>query len=767
MAYDLVARLRLIDNMTGPLDKATGGLKGVGKMALGVSTAIAGIGAAIGAVSALTSSVDKAMSFEGQMDSIASLDESMKKGTAGYARMQALALEMGAKTKYSALEAAKGMEELVKAGLSVEQIDKGGGLEAALNLATAGGLDLAEAAEVMSTSLNAFKDNNLKAADAANILAGTANASATDVRDLKYSLAQVSAVANGVGMTFRDTNIALGLFANNGIKGSDAGTSLKTMLSNLQPGTKTQTLLMQKLGIMTADGANKFFDAAGNLKDLESIAGTLQDSMKNLTNQQRAAALETLFGSDAVRAGNILYKEGAKGVAEFSTKLKEAPTALQVATAKMDNAQGAVEQFKGAMETLQISALLPTMPLIKNLALAAANFAGKLTTWLSGDQAKAWGAAISGTINTVKGVFTGMFQLFSGDKMGGINTLFGAGMDAGQIKTVIRIVNTIKSALAGVMDFINKLSPIFKAQMESWGKFFSDFWTLIQPLFPPIGAAIKAVGDVILKLAPLLLPVKDAVLGFIMTVVGAFMTQWPTIVSIMQTVWTNLQPVFGFIGSAIGVVIDVVKMVGNVFAYIWPSLVEIVQKVAPPLSKMIGNISEMITWLVDNVVKPLIPVMGEIFKGVWDYVLKPVLDGITAGITAVIDTINWLAEAWKTMQGVAGKIASFFGLTGGDNDLKVVASSGPALKGPLPHAPGQASSHASGLSNVPYNGYLARLHKDERVLTPEENASYRKGGGSYSFGNIVINGASGDVRQMADELMAEIARRVSEAGGQM
>ncbi|KTQ67145.1 phage tail tape measure protein, partial [Enterobacter cancerogenus] len=156
MAFDLIARLRLIDNLSGPLDQATGGLKRMGKIAAGVGSAIA----AIGAGAAVMSSVNKAMDFEQQMDSVASLDTAMKKGSEGYARMQALALEMGAKTKYSALEAAQGMAELVKAGLSVDQIDKQGGLEAALNLATAGGLNLAEAAEIMSTSLNAYKDNN-------------------------------------------------------------------------------------------------------------------------------------------------------------------------------------------------------------------------------------------------------------------------------------------------------------------------------------------------------------------------------------------------------------------------------------------------------------------------------------------------------------------------------------------------------------------------------------------------------------------------------
>ncbi|WXJ84177.1 hypothetical protein MTBGP_09670 [Moorella thermoacetica] len=329
--------------------------------------------AAFGA-SALTSgvffagSLSKAMAFEAQLSSIQALTgltgEEMRK-------IQALSLEMGAKTKYSALEAAQGIEELLKAGLTPAAV-QAGALEAALSLATAGGLELAEAAEIMSTALNAYKADGMKASDAADILAGTANAAATSVQELRYSLAAVSAVASGVGMSFKDTNIALGLFSNNGLKGSDAGTSLKTMLMNLQPSTKEQINLFKKLGIITKDGANRFFTAEGKLKSLEEIAGILNETLKDMTDQQRMAAIEMMFGSDAIRAANIIYKEGAKGVKKFANEMAKV-TALEVARQKMNNATGAVEQFKGALETLQISAMYPFLPLVKRIAEGAAN----------------------------------------------------------------------------------------------------------------------------------------------------------------------------------------------------------------------------------------------------------------------------------------------------------------------------------------------------------------------------------------------------------
>jgi TP901 family phage tail tape measure protein len=132
-----------------------------------------------------------------------------------------LAITMGADTKYSATEAAQGIEELLKAGVSVTDI-MNGGLKGALSLATAGELSLGDAAEIASTALNAFKNDNLSVQQAADILAGAANASATSVSELKFGLSSVSAVASSVGWSFKDTTTALAEFAQNGLIFSSA-----------------------------------------------------------------------------------------------------------------------------------------------------------------------------------------------------------------------------------------------------------------------------------------------------------------------------------------------------------------------------------------------------------------------------------------------------------------------------------------------------------------------------------------------------------------
>ncbi|EGQ0221019.1 phage tail tape measure protein [Listeria monocytogenes] len=376
----------------------------------------------------------KAADFEQQMSNTLSV---MSPGEVNEYKdaLRELAIQQGADTKYSALEAAQAQEELLKAGLSVKDVINGG-LSGALSLATAGELDLASAAEIAATVLNAFKDDNLSVADAANILAGAANASATGVEEMKMSLQQVSAVASGVGLSFDDTSTMLAVFAQNGLKGSDAGTSLKTMLQRLHPTTKAAWQQFDALGLSIVDNetamkvlqengvkplsndtdklmgqiqdlakslagpkasaskVNKefeeltvstgavhsaFYDTNGELKSAEEISGLLQSSLKDLNSEQRSAALGAMFGSDAVRAGNIAYREGADGIKKMRTEMGKV-TADNVAKMKMDNLKGTIEEISGAIETFAISIGTSLTPVLRGLG----KYIQKAADWFNG-----------------------------------------------------------------------------------------------------------------------------------------------------------------------------------------------------------------------------------------------------------------------------------------------------------------------------------------------------------------------------------------------
>lgn len=332
----------------GPLQQMKNGLSGMaGGMLMGTSMQMAGAaGIGFGAFNAVQNYSD----FTAQLSQIKALTDldfqTME-------QVKAKAMELGDATTFSSTEAAQGMTELLKAGVSVKDV-LGDASEAALNLATAGGLGMGEAAEIMSTAMNAFHMDD--ATHAADILAGAANASATSVQEMRYSLAACSAVAAGAGVSFDDTNTALAVFAQNGLKGSDAGTSLKTMLQNMIPTTKTQMEAFAELNLLTENGTSAFFDASGNMKSMADIAALLQDRLKGLTKEQQMTYLNAMFGSDAIRGGMILMREGAKGVKDMYDAMSKV-TAADTAAVMMDNLKGSLNELSSAWENLTIKLL--------------------------------------------------------------------------------------------------------------------------------------------------------------------------------------------------------------------------------------------------------------------------------------------------------------------------------------------------------------------------------------------------------------------------
>ena len=362
-SYDGEVRIKTtLDN-----SKLEAALSGLGKKII-AGLAVKEIGAAIADIA--KESVGLAADFESALSGIKSVTGASMQDMDAF---RELAIQTGADTKYSALESAAGIEELAKAGISTADI-LNGGLTGALSLAAAGEIGLADAAEIASTVLNAFRDDNLSVADAADILAGAANASATDVGELKFGLSQVSAIAAGVGMTFDDTATALAVFAQSGLKGSDAGTSLKTMLSRLQPMTDKAAAKFEELGLMANETTSAFYDQAGELKPLNEIADLLSESMSGLSGVQRKIAMDTIFGSDAARAANILFREGAEGVNKMNAEMKKF-TAADVAAERMDNLRGRMEELDGTLETIKINVgtlLLPAMDeIVQHSSVAA------------------------------------------------------------------------------------------------------------------------------------------------------------------------------------------------------------------------------------------------------------------------------------------------------------------------------------------------------------------------------------------------------------
>lgn len=333
----------------GGLSKLKDGMSDfAGGMLMNTSMQMAG---AAGIGYGVYDTVKTSMNFDAALSGVKALVPAGEDATRVMEAVRQKAMELGKETAFGDTDVAKGMTELLKAGIDLKSV-MGDATKAALDLAVVGGLELPEAAKVMSTAMNAFKVTD--ATHAADTLSGAANASATNVHEMSYAMSACASVAAGMGVSFEDTSAALALFAKNGLLGSDAGTSLKTMLSRLVPSTDQAADEFRRLGLMTADGKNKFFDAKGNMKSMAEVAGILQNALKGMTAEQRQAKLNTLFGSDAIRGAIILSENGADGFNDMAEAMTRFTAAGSAATMR-DNLKGDIEELSGAWENFQVT----------------------------------------------------------------------------------------------------------------------------------------------------------------------------------------------------------------------------------------------------------------------------------------------------------------------------------------------------------------------------------------------------------------------------
>lgn len=304
--------------------------------------------------------VAMAAKFDKEMSNVAAASGATGKALAD---LRTAAIVAGRDTAFSASQAATAEAELAKAGISVSDI-LGGALKGSLALAAAGQIDLGDAATYSAKAMNEFGLKGSAVPHIADVLAAAANNSATDVKGMADSLNQVGLVANQTGLTLEDTAGTLALFAQNGLAGSDAGTSFKTMLQALQAPSERTAGLMQELGINA-------YNAQGGFIGITNLAQQLKDKLGPLTQAQRDNALAQIFGSDAVRAAGVLYKEGAAGLEEWISGVNKSGAATDTARIKMDNLSGDIERLKGSVETLAITSGTGANGGLRQLAQAA------------------------------------------------------------------------------------------------------------------------------------------------------------------------------------------------------------------------------------------------------------------------------------------------------------------------------------------------------------------------------------------------------------
>lgn len=355
---DLGTIFGAIDLNTGPfqagLTRSLVTLNGWKGAALKVAGVVGATFGTIAAAGFIKNSISAFADFESNLNQIAAATDVP---AAGLERLSDLALKLGKDTVFSAGEASGAMLELAKSGMTPAQIEAGA-LAASLKLAAAGGMGLEAAATTTANAINMFGLEAKDANEVANALAGGANASSASVESLSQGLSQVGPGARNAGMSLQETVAVLAAFDNAGIKGSDAGTSLKQMLTSLTPSTSAAADAMREVGLMTADGTNAFINADGTFKSMSQVAGLLQSKLGGLSESQRTQALEAIFGADASRAATAMMNLGTEGIQKNLKATRDKTAADEMAEARMKGLKGAFEQLGGSVETLGISLLM-------------------------------------------------------------------------------------------------------------------------------------------------------------------------------------------------------------------------------------------------------------------------------------------------------------------------------------------------------------------------------------------------------------------------
>ena len=487
-----------LDNLDGKVNKSGENAKVASMAFIGAGAAIAGgLGAAIG-ISA---------KFESQISSIGAVS-----GLTGAEldKVRAKALQLGSQTSFSATEAASAMDTLLKAGMPISTV-LNDGAKAALDLAAAAGTDVTTAAELMTSAMNVFGDEAGSATDVANSFNAAANVSAASIESLSLGFSAAALPAQMMGLSLEDLNVALALFSQNGLNGSDAGTSFKTMLMSMANPTSEQATLMDQLGI-------SFFDAQGNFIGLEASADVLQTALSGMTEEQRNATLATLFGSDAIRAASILYGAGAEGVAGLRTEMHNQASAADQAAARMDNLGGALETLKGTLETAAIMIGSQLSPYIMDLAThlqGAIQWFTNLDPAMQGNIAK--GAALAAGLLVLAGAL-GMVGVVIGPIVAGFGLLLSP-------------IGLVVAAIAG-------LYIAYQTNFLGFRDGVNAGINLLKSAWPTLQSAIQTAGSAI---------------G---TVWSTLQTNWSSVSSVLQTGLSVLQSAFSIGWSLISTTIS-------------------------------------------------------------------------------------------------------------------------------------------------------------------------------------------------------------------
>lgn len=570
--------------------KTTGGL-----LSKNVTLPIVGVGAA---------AVKTATDFEAGMSEVKAIS-----GATGseFDALRDKAIEMGAKTKFSASDSADAFKYMAMAGWDASQMMDG--IAGIMDLAAASGEDLATTSDIVTDALTAFGLQASDSAHFADVLAQASSKSNTNVGLMGETFKYVAPVAGALGYSIEDTAVAIGLMANSGIKGSQAGTALRSTITRLAKPVGEAKDAVEELGISITN-------ADGTMKPLSQTMVELREKFAGLTEEQKAQYAAMLAGQEGMSGLLAIVNASDEDFQKLTDEINNANGAAEdMASVMMDNTAGAVEQLKGALESAGILIGEKLTPYIRQLA-----------EWITGLVEK--------------------FNSLSEEEQDQI-------VKFGLILAAIGPVLLILAKVISVVSTVVKAFKLFGTTMTTIKTSIDLVKAGYAGLATQMGGIPKLIAGISTGFGGMLVPIA-AVIAVVAVLVGAFVTLWKT----NEEFRDNMVGIWNSIKESINNFFDGVVERINALGFDFENIKEVIKTVWFALCDVLAPVFEgafnTIAIVLDGVFNQILSVMDifiGLFTGNWEQLGK----GVKGVVSGIVETF---ANLGSNILGVIGDIGA-------------------------------------------------------------------------------------------------------------
>ena len=622
-------------------------IEGAGKKLLPVTATVTALG---------TASVKTAADFEASMSKVAAVS-----GATGseLEALSAKAREMGSKTKFSASEAAEAMNYMAMAGWKTE--DMLSGIEGVMNLAAASGEDLATTSDIVTDALTAFGLSAQDSGHFADVLAAASSNANTNVSMMGETFKYCAPIAGALGFSVEDTAEAIGLMANAGIKSTQAGTSLRTIMTNLSGEVK---ICGENIGEVTVATTN----ADGSMRDLSDILADCRTAFSGLSESEKAAAAESLVGKNAMSGFLALMNAGEADIAKLSGAIDNCNGAAQsMADTMNNNLEGQLTILKSQLQELAISFGEILLPAVKSIVSFLQGFINVLNSMPDG---------MKQTIVTIALVAAalGPVLIIIGKVISAVGTIMTiVPKVAGVIKTVqgafvalnaTMLANPIVLIIAAIAALVAAFIYLWNTN-EEFRQFWIDLWESIKEIavavweglkefFSAAWEAIRAIAETVWNaIAGFFTGLWEGIRNTFTTVVNAISsflsTAWNTIQTVATTFWTAISTFFSTIWNGIKTVVTtVVTAISTFLTTAWNTIKTAITTVLNAIKTVFYTVWNAIKNVVTTVINAIKTAVSTAFSAMWNGIkntISGIYNTIKNGLTNAVNFIKNLASS--------------------------------------------------------------------------------------------------------------------------